>query len=577
MPNTTNSRFIQTAFNSQSIGQLQLSAEELSNWPVVYTLNDSNEIYVGETTNVEMRLRQHLQRPDRRKLKRATVVLDPTYNKSACLDLESHLIRYFSADGKYLVQNGNGGITDADYYQRDKYRESFNEIFEQLQKSGMLQRSIPDLENSVLFKYSPFKALNTDQAVAIEGILEKLVSDIENKSNTPIIVQGEPGTGKTIVSIYLIKLMIDIARSEPGDAQDVDSLFSEFFTEGYKEIFENLSVALVIPQVSLRASLKKVFKRTPGLDPANVLSQFELGKLGKHFDLLIVDEAHRLQHRANQAAASQNKAYAEINKKLFGQDDNKYTQLDWVRKLSTHQILLLDTEQSVKPADIPTATLQELIAEAKADNSVFRLSSQMRVNGGKDYIQFVRDLLELKPKYNHKDFGDYDFRFFDDLGSMVSLIQEKESEHGLSRLVAGFAWKWKSKKDKTAYDIEIGDLKLRWNGTDKDWINSKNSANEVGSIHTVQGYDLNYAGVIIGPELGYDPIKGEIVFHRDRYFDAKGKENNPRLGIIYSDEDLKAYVLNVYRVLLTRGIQGTYLYVCDPALRSKVREFLRHH
>jgi DUF2075 family protein len=110
-----------------------------------------------------------------------------------------------------------------------------------------------------------------------------------------------------------------------------------------------------------------------------------------------------------------------------------------------------------------------------------------------------------------------------------------------------------------------------WNQTATDWVNSKNSVNEVGSIHTVQGYDLNYAGVIIGSDISLDPSTGKIVFNRDNYFDAKGKENNPRLGISYSDEDLLHFVINIYKVLMTRGIKGTFVYVCDPLLRNSLR------
>jgi len=119
-------------------------------------------------------------------------------------------------------------------------------------------------------------------------------------------------------------------------------------------------------------------------------------------------------------------------------------------------------------------------------------------------------------------------------------------------------------------------MKLFWNRTATDWINSDTSPEEVGSIHTVQGYDLNYAGVIIGPDLGYDPRRGKMVFHRENYFDKKGKENNPRLGITYSDEDLLDYVVNIYRVLMTRGIRGTYLHVCDKKLRDHLEEMLGH-
>src|SRR5699024_11468170 len=145
-------------------------------------------------------------------------------------------------------------------------------------------------------------------------------------------------------------------------------------------------------------------------------------------------------------------------------------------------------------------------------------------------------------------------------------MQKSEEQHELTRIVTGYKWQYKSMKNKTAYEIELDGQKMRWNTTTTDWINSPKSVTEVGSIHTVQGYDLNYVGVIIGNDLRYDPVARKLIFDRANYHDKKGRENNPKLGITYSDEDLLEYVKNIYSVLLTRGIRGTYLYVCDPAL-----------
>ena len=189
--------------------------------------------------------------------------------------------------------------------------------------------------------------------------------------------------------------------------------------------------------------------------------------------------------------------------------------------------------------------------------------------GGNDYLEFVNRLFTDTPSPK-KDFNGYDLRFYDDFESMMSEILQLNKEFGLSRLLAGFAWEYKSKKKPELFDIDIDGHQLRWNQTVKDWVNSPNSANEVGSIHTIQGYDLNYAGVIIGNDLGYDTINQKIVFNRKNYFDAKGKENNKVLGIKYSDDDILKYVINIYRVLLTRGIKGTFIYVCDPELREVI-------
>lgn len=543
-------------------------ADSRTNWPVVYTIFDDKNIYVGETSNVSGRLRQHLDDPIKRKLREARVVVDETFNRSVCHDLESRLISYFAADGKFGVLNSNAGITDANYFQREDYREKFDQIFDELHREGLLTRSIPDIVNSDLFKYSPFKSLNTEQAAAIEEILEAIFAQPLDQTKRPMVIQGDPGTGKTIVAIYLVKLLHDIAKSSGEDALEIDSTFVDFFQSGYREALQNFKVGLVIPQKSLRETVQKVFKRTPGLDPKMVIDPFKLREKNE-YDLLVVDEAHRLGQRANQSAAKLNGDFKAINVALLGADSPDATQLDWVRAASQNQLLLVDSLQSIKPGDLSEATLTELTDEARQGNTLFHLHSQMRVAGGNDYIDFVSQLLNLNVS-GIPDFGDYDFRIYDDFPAMRKDVLEHDSRSGLARIVAGYAWPWKSKKDKRAFDIEISGIGMKWNQRVTDWVASPNSVDEVGSIHTIQGYDLNYAGVIIGADLGYDPETDSIVFRREQYFDKKGKENNKKRGINYSDADLLVFVKNIYRVLLTRGIKGTYVYVCDSELRKKL-------
>jgi len=542
------------------------------NWPVVYTIEGKHEIYVGESTNVALRMNQHLKVPERQNLSRIRVVLSQAFNKSVCLDLESQLIKYLAADSKYIVQNRNHGITDADYFDRDKYRATFDELFKELLKEGVLTRSIPDIVNSDLFKFSPFKALNTDQAVAIEGVLEKLFADLGTGVETPIVIQGDPGTGKTIVAVYLMKLLVDISGSREGEDLDSDSMFSDYFKQGFREQLQNLRLGFVIPQQSLRKSIQKVFKRTPGLSADMVLSPFDVGQSLVKYDLLIVDEAHRLGQRSNQSSGPLNAKFTNVNQALFGNDELSWTQLDWIKAKSNNQLFLLDSAQSVKPADLPVKVVTALADSARESHSHFRLFSQMRVAGGADYVDYVGKVLAGTQR-GRESFGNYDLKFFDDINAMRDAIESKDREVGLSRLVAGFAWPWASKKNKATHDIEIDGVRFIWNRTDVDWINSRTSREEVGSIHTVQGYDLNFAGVIIGNDLGYDTARHEIVFHRKNYHDKKGKENNPSRGIYYTDDDLLTYVTNIYRVLMTRGILGTFIYVCDPDLRVYLRTF----
>ena len=497
----------------------------------------------------------------------------PTFNKSVCLDLESFLIRMLAGDGKYQVLNGNHGITNADYYGRAEYQQTFDAIFQELRDQGVFTRSVRQIENTDLFKLSPFKALTPDQAVAVEDILNGLFDDLETGEPSRIVINGDPGTGKTVVAIFLMKLLSDIKSNDTTEPVDTDSLLAEFFAPGYQELLTDFRVGLVVPQQSLRESIRKVFRRTPGLDRSMVLDQFQVGTSPDRFDLLIVDETHRLNQRANQSSGMRNARFREINIKLFGTDDPKWTQLDWITSMSDHQIFLMDAAQSVRPADVPRQALDSLLSSVGVRGRRYPLASQMRVNAGEDYVGYMRAVLS-GPAPEPRAFPGYDLRLFDDFDAMRRELQAREQEHGLARLLAGYAWKWRSKGDLSAHDIEIDGIRLAWNRKDVDWVNTPTSVDEVGSIHTIQGYDLNYAGVIIGNDLRWDAASGRAVFDRSNYFDTKGMENNPTLGLRYSDDDLLRFVANIYAVLLTRGIRGTYVYVCDPGLREHLRPLL---
>jgi DUF2075 family protein len=561
-----------------------------SNWPVVYVLDGDSasarktagivgDVYVGESLNAASRMRQHLDSGEKKHLATIRVIVDDRFNKSVCLDLESYLIRLLAGDGSYRVLNRNDGIVEANYFERERYQERFREVFDELRRDGIFNRTIPEIENSDLFKLSPFKALTQDQATAVEDILEGLFDDLKSNQGSTITIQGDPGTGKTVVAIYLLKLLADIERATDVEDLDSDTLFSEFFAPGYRELLASARIGLVVPQQSLRESIKKVFRKTPGLRPEMVMTAFDVGQSDDTFDLLVIDEAHRLNQRANQPSGVQNQKFRQITEKLFGSDDTSKTQLDWIRAKSKHQIFLLDSAQSVRPADVPKELLDTLVSESQSRHRHYPLISQMRVRAESDYVGYIRRLFGVVRDLDSappapESFDGYDFRLFDSLQVMRDEIRLRNAEFGLARMIAGYAWEWKTKNDKTAYDIEIEGLQLRWNSTQTDWIASKGSLEDVGSIHTVQGYDLNYAGVIIGPDLRYDAEVGRMFIDRASYFDAAGKQNNKVLGKAYTDDDLLGFIANIYAILLTRGIRGTYVYVCDPALREYLRRFI---
>ena len=542
------------------------------NWPVVYALDGDDRIYVGESLNVATRFRQHLASEEKRHLKGARVVLDPTFNKSVCLDLEAFLIQRLSGDGTYQVMNRNVGISDRDYYGRADYQKIFADIFEELRRDGLFSHSLPEIENSDLFKLSPFKALTEDQEIVVLDILEGLFADVDAGRPSQVVVQGEPGTGKTVVAVYLMKLLSDVKAWDSSQQVESESPLAEFFVEGYPELIRNFRLGFVVPQMSLRKTIQRVFKRTPGLAPNMVMSPFEMGNASEHFDLLVVDEAHRLRQSGNQPAGPLYKMFSDINRRLFGTDDVNLTQLDWVTAKSTHQIYLMDSAQSIHTGDVPARLLQELTARSDEQHRRYRLISQMRVQAGEDYVGYVRAALSDQPP-TPRPFPGYDMRFFDDISEMREAIRARDRDVGLARLVAGFAWPWISRRDKDTYDIDIDGVQMRWNRTDVDWVNSPTSLDEVGVIHTIQGYDLNYAGVIIGPDLRYDERASRLAFDRANYFDPTAANNMPRRGITFTDDQILKLVQNIYAVLLTRGMLGTYVYVCDRALRERLRPY----
>ena len=196
------------------------------------------------------------------------------------------------------------------------------------------------------------------------------------------------------------------------------------------------------------------------------------------------------------------------------------------------------------------------------------LETQWRCKGGNDYIDYVRDILSCTAK-EYREVENYDFKLYEDPNRMIEDIKALNEKMGLCRTAAGYAWKWYSKNDKKAYDIELDGKKYRWNSKDVKWIESKESINEIGCIHTVQGYDLNYLGVIIGEDIKYSEVTGEIYPDKTCYFDQQGKS-----GVADDKEALRDYLTNIYLTLMTRGIRGTYVYVCDPALREYMAQFI---
>lgn len=547
-------------FNKTSLEQINENIWVKNHWPIVYFIqNEVKKVaYVGESTNFSQRIKDHLANSKKSKaFNQISIIGSDKFNKSATLDIESKLIQYISSEGTYELHNANFGLINHNYYQQDLYKNLFKSIWSKLIEKKIVNKSLEEIENSELFKYSPYKTLNDDQHNSIFEIIEA----ITNKNTNQVFINGSAGTGKTILASFLIKLLSsDIIETD-------DESFSEteiqelHLIKAFKSKYPNAEIALVVAMSSLRKTLQNVFSKTPGLKKSMVISPSQTFK--KKYDLLIIDEAHRLRQYKN---ISWRGAFKKCNQKL-GLDDTG-TELDWIMANSKNQIFFYDSAQTIKPSDIDSNEFDKLM---NSENSIsLELKSQMRSQGGNDYITFVDRLLNVKCTQEENFISDnYELIIFDSLKEMYAELKIKEQEFKLCRLVAGFSWPWLSDvrgETPDAIDIKIDGLEFQWNRTPEDWVNSPNAFNEVGSIHTTQGYDLNYTGVIFGEEITYNKKTKKIEIVREKYFDKYGKQQT-------SDEDLKEYIINIYKTILYRAIKGTFIYACDYNLR----EYLKHY
>ena len=510
----------------------------LSNWPMLYILENGKQAYVGQSNHVRTRMAEHLSNKEKQIFEKVHFIYSSRFNQSVTLDYEAKLIQYVVADELFEVTNGNGGIADKNYFDKKNYDSEFYNLWRRLQKEKLAKHSIEEIENSDLFKYSPYKELNNDQREAVDKIIEAITKD----DHQTIVVNGMPGSGKTIVAVYILKYLRDL------------------------EEFSDKTIGFVVPQTSLRKTMKKIFKSIYNLRPADVLSPSDITK--KKYDILLVDEAHRLHQYKNISYMGAFKKNSERIGLTTESDE-----LDWILHQCKCAILFYDEDQVVGPSGIDLERFQRKMNTGLCQEnrmiSYFRLLSQMRVHGGNDYIDFVNAILSGKAK-EAKRFNNYEFAMVSSFKKFDEMHYEKEHEYELTRMAAGYAWPWASKNDKTQTDIIIEGVRKQWNYVTEGWIHTDGAIDQVGCIHSTQGYDLNYAFIILGNEIGYDPEKEMIFVRPDHYFDENGKKTA-------SYEELREYILHIYYVLLTRGIRGTYLYVCDPELKkyiSKVVEVI---
>jgi DUF2075 family protein/predicted GIY-YIG superfamily endonuclease len=541
-------------FNNSGINSIKQFSFVEENWPVVYILNDNSikKAYIGETIDINSRMSSHLNAIAKKEFKEAHFISSNKFNKSATLDIESNLIKYLHADGNYKLLNGNLGLVYHSYYQREEYYNLFKEIWNSLISKGIAQHSLEYITNSDIFKYSPYKTLSIDQRKNLMLIIDALISD-DKKS---IFIEGGAGTGKTILAIFLFKLML---------TSDEDFNYKEFGVDEQEFInkvkilkrkYPSPKMGLVIAMSSFRQTIRNVFSNIQGLSRNLVIGPSDLAK--SDYDILFVDEAHRLRQRVNLT----NYASFDNTARSLGLDPQKTNELEWTQLRSKKALYFYDPKQSIKPTDVSSEAFNNI---KKGSNSmIVQLFSQFRSKGGNGWVQFVDNLLDQSItdenfKYNYKD---YDVLLFKDFKDFVTELKRHNNQHKLCRFVAGYGWEWISKNDKTKYDIVIDGINFQWNHDNIEFIHKDEKAEQIGCIHTTQGYDLNYVGLIFGPEIILNPSTNKIEIRKENYHDSNGKNTIQDIKV------LKNYIINIYKTIMLRGILGCYIYVCDKYLRD---------
>ena len=422
-------------------------------------------------------------------------------------------------------------------------KEKLQAFIKQYVKHGDSSRLMYRIENG---KIRPSKSLVDSLGRMIEGNAEFLMideqkiafetalelsrqADRQNSKKQVLIVEGGPGTGKSVVAV---NLLVALLRKEGKLAQYV--------------------AKNAAPRAVFHAKLTGQMKKT-------AIAHLFTGSGAFHnsdnnaFDALIIDEAHRLNEKSGMF-------------KNLG--ENQVKELIHAAKLS---VFFIDEDQKVTWADIGSREeIEKWAKHSGAQTHRMALSSQFRCNGSDGYLAWLDSVLDIRETANPDLTGlDYDFQVFTDPCELRQAIIEKNKINNRARMVAGYCWNWISKKDPKAFDIEFPqfDFHMQWNlATDGSlWIQAKESVNEIGCIHTCQGLEVDYIGVIIGDDLIVRD--GKVIANPA----ARARTDKSLAGYktmlkthpVQARQKAEQIIKNTYRTLMTRGMKGCYIYCTD--------------
>lgn len=542
----------------------------LLNYPTVYIIRDKGEknnasytVYVGETTNIGRRTKQHLNddikknREDWQKLAQSKtanmyVIGHPYFNKSLTLDIENKLMHYLSSVESVGRVNNRRTNQQNDYYTSKHLKSIFSKIWRKLRKFDKNLFPAESLvEDSALFKASPFHKLTEEQLEAKNKIILKIVSNLsQNKDGQFILVEGDAGSGK---SVLMSSLLYELFNGEHFNA--ADNNFSVHLLVNHEQqlvVYQELAKKL-----GLRNS-----NNTPVVSKPTSFINSRKNKIEKA-DIVIIDEAHLLLTQGKQSYRGKNHL-----KDILATSKIVVTVFDPKQILNTEQYWEEDQ-------------ILELKHSAALEQNYIYLESQMRIHAELETIRWIRDLLDygtISPIPTDKQ---YDLKVFNSPTELFKEIKEKNSnqEKGLSRTIATFDWEYSSSPPKNGgtWNVTIGNFSVPWNlqlpkikqEKGLSWAEQTQTIDEIGSTFTVQGFDLNYAGVIIGPSVKYRD--GKIVYCPDESKNRKATQNRT-LSDGSKQKFAEEFLKNELNVLLTRGVNGLYLFAVDSALQAKLLE-----
>lgn len=400
-------------------------------------------------------------------------------------------------------------------------------------------QQLADAVGSMLKGHEEFVLLD-EQKTTLEKIVKTSLDSVNGQKRV-MIIEGGPGTGKSVISINALARLTS----------------------------QRLNARYVTPNAAPRAvfesKLKKIFGKADLRSLFSGSGSFTETSSGS-FDALIVDEAHRLKMKSGMF-------------KNLGEN-----QVKEIIKSANTSVFFIDEAQKVTWSDVgEISMIEEQAALAGAAVERLELTSQFRCSGSDDYIAWLDEVLGISAGSDSYFSTDkFDFKVFDSPTELHNVIKEKNKVNNKSRIVAGYCWDWVSQKKPELSDIEIKEFnyKATWNLTSdgSEWIISPKSVEEVGCIHTCQGLEVDYVGVIIGRDLvvvngvlNTNPAaraktdKSLAGFKKEQKVDPVGAE-------LKADEIIR----NTYRTLMSRGMKGCYVYFVDPATADYFKKLLNN-